>query len=60
MNLLAVSVGLVIVIVIVAVVVAGLVHMAWGIARGDRELESGGSMGHQMTDSTDDDRDTGG
>ena len=55
MNLLAVSVGLVIVIVIVAIVVAGLVHMAWGITHGDRELESGGSMGHQMTDSTSDD-----
>ena len=55
MNLLAVSVGLVIVIVIAAVVVLGLGHMAWGIVRGDRELESGGSIGHQMTDSVDDD-----
>ena len=45
MNLLAVSVGLVIVLVIVAVVVLGLGRMAWGIVRGDRELESGGLDG---------------
>jgi hypothetical protein len=56
MNLLAAStVVLVILIAVAAVVVVGLGSMAWGILRGDRELESGGSMGHQMTDRLDDD-----
>jgi hypothetical protein len=58
MNLLAAStVVLVILVAIAAVVVLGLGSMAWGIVRGDRELESGGSMGHQLTDSRSDDAD---
>ena len=55
MSVLAVSVVGVIVIVILAIVVLGLGRLALGIMRGDRELESGGSMGHQMTDPLDDD-----
>jgi hypothetical protein len=59
MNLLAAStVVLVILVAIAAVVVLGLGSMAWGIVRGDRELESGGSMGHQLTDSVSDDADS--
>jgi hypothetical protein len=58
MNLLAAStVVLVILVAIAAVVVLGLGSMAWGIVRGDRELESGGSMGRQLTDSRSDDAD---
>ena len=61
MQALAVSGGGVIVILIavaiVVIVVVGLGRMAWGIVRGDRELESGGSMGHQMTAPLDDDSD---
>ena len=47
-------VGWVILGAIALVIVVGLARLVWSLMRGDRELESGGSMGHQMTDPLED------
>jgi len=44
------TVGWVLVVAVIVIVVAGLARMVWRLLRGDTELESGGSMGHQLTD----------